>query len=121
MQNPDIARVFDELADLLEIQNANPFRVRAYRNAARTLETLPESLADIANDPNRSLEDLQGIGKDLAEKIKTIIATETLPQLDELRAQVPRGVLDMLRIQGLGPKKAAALYKELGIQNLDSL
>jgi DNA polymerase (family 10) len=121
MQNAAVVKIFEELADLLEIQNANPFRVRAYRNAARTLETLPESLADIAKDANRSLEDLPGIGHDLAEKIKTIITTETLPQLDELRAQVPRGVLDMLRIQGLGPKKAAALFKELGITNLEML
>ena len=121
MQNAAVVKIFEELADLLEIQNANPFRVRAYRNAARTLETLPESLAEIANDPDRSLEDLPGIGHDLAEKIKTIITTETLPQLEELRAQVPRGVLDMLRIQGLGPKKAAALFKELGITNLDML
>src|SRR5579859_6534095 len=121
MQNAAVVKIFEELADLLEIQNANPFRVRAYRNAARTLETLPESLAEIVKDLNRSLEDLPGIGHDLAEKIKTIITTETLPQLEELRAQVPRGVVDMLRIQGLGPKKAAALFKELGITNLDML
>jgi DNA polymerase (family 10) len=121
MQNAAVVKIFEELADLLEIQNANPFRVRAYRNAVRTLETLPESLSEIAKDPNRSLEDLPGIGHDLAEKIKTIITTETLPQLEELRTQVPRGVLDMLRIQGLGPKKAAALFKELGITNLDML
>src|SRR5579863_140907 len=121
MQNAAVVKIFEELADLLEIQNANPFRVRAYRNAARVLEALPESLAQIANDPNRSLEDLAGIGKDLAEKIKTIITTKSLPQLEELRAQVPRGVLDMLRIQGLGPKKAAALFKELGITTLDML
>ena len=121
MQNAAVVKIFEELADLLEIQNANPFRVRAYRNAARMLGGLPESLAEIAADPNRSLEDLPGIGHDLAEKIKTILATETLPQLDELRTQVPRGVLDMLRISGLGPKKAAILFKELAITNLDML
>jgi DNA polymerase (family 10) len=121
MQNAAVVKIFEELADLLEIQNANPHRVRAYRNAARTLETLSEPLAEIANDPDRSLEDLQGIGKDLAEKIKTIVATETLPLLEELRLQVPRGVVEMLRIQGLGPKKAAALFKELGIVNLEML
>src|SRR5436853_1245039 len=100
MQNPDIARLFDEVADLLEIQNANPFRVRAYRNAARTIGDLPESVADIVCDPARSLEELPGIGGDLAAKIKTIVETESLPQLDELRTQVPRGVVDMLRIPG---------------------
>jgi hypothetical protein len=71
MQNIEITRLFEELADLLEIQNANPFRVRAYRNAARTLGDLPESAAEILADPNRSLDDLPGIGKDLAEKIAT--------------------------------------------------
>ena len=121
MQNAAVVKIFEELADLLEIQNANPFRVRAYRNAARTLESLTESLAQIANDPNRSLEDLQGIGKDLADKIKTILTTESLPQLEELRKEVPRGVVEMLRIQGLGPKKAAALFKELGVTSLDML
>src|ERR1700704_2856949 len=106
MQNPDIARLFDELADLLEIQNANPFRVRAYRNAARTLGDLPESLAEIAGNPERSLEELPGIGHDLALKIKTIVDTGSLPQLDELRLQIPSGVVEMVRIPGLGPKKA---------------
>jgi DNA polymerase (family 10) len=121
MQNSDVVRMFEELADLLEIQSANPFRVRAYRSAARTIGDLPESLADILADKRRSLEDIAGIGHDLAEKIKTIAATGSLPQLEELRGQVPRGVVDMLRIQGLGPKKAAALFKELSITSLDML
>ncbi len=121
MQNSDVVRMFEELADLLEIQSANPFRVRAYRSAARTIGDLPESLADILADNERSLEDISGIGHDLAEKIKTIAATGSLPQLEELRGQVPRGVVDMLRIQGLGPKKAAALFKELSITSLDML
>jgi DNA polymerase (family 10) len=121
MQNSDVVRMFEELADLLEIQSANPFRVRAYRSAARTIGDLPESLADILADKQRSLEDIAGIGHDLAEKIKTIAATGSLPQLEEFRGQVPRGVVDMLRIQGLGPKKAAALFKELSITSLDML
>lgn len=118
MQNSDVVKIFEELADLLEIQNANPFRVRAYRNAARTIGDLPESLAAILADERRTLEDLPGIGHDLADKIKTIAATGSLPQLEELRGQVPRGVVDMLRIPGLGPKKAAALFKELSITSL---
>jgi DNA polymerase (family 10) len=121
MQNAEVVKIFEELADLLEIQNANPFRVRAYRNAARTLGDLPESLAQIVADPERSLEDLPGIGHDLAEKIKTILSTGSLPQIEELRSQVPHGVVDMLRIPGLGPKKAAALFKELSITNLEML
>jgi DNA polymerase (family 10) len=121
MQNAEVVKIFEELADLLEIQNANPFRVRAYRNAARMLGDLPESLAQIVADPGRSLEDLPGIGHDLAEKIKTILDTGSLPQLEELRSQVPRGVVEMLRIPGLGPKKAAALFKELSITSLEML
>jgi DNA polymerase (family 10) len=121
MQNADVARIFDELGDLLEIQGANPFRVRAYRNASRTLTGISESVADIIDDPDRSLTDLPGIGKDLAEKITTIVQTETLPQLEELRSQVPQGVVQMLRIPGLGPKKAFALFQELGVASLDEL
>src|SRR5437588_8463302 len=121
MRNADVVKIFDELADLLEIQNANPFRVRAYRNAARTLGDLPESLARIIADPQRNLEELPGIGHDLAEKIKLIAETGSLPQLEELRLQVPRGVLEMLRLPGLGPKKAAVLFKELSITSLETL
>ena len=121
MQNIEITHLFEELADLLEIQSANPFRVRAYRNAARMLGDLPESVAEIVADPTRSLEDLPGIGKDLAEKIATIVNTGTLPQLEELRAEVPAGVVEMLKVPGLGPKKAAALFQQLQITSLAEL
>ncbi len=121
MNNAEIARLFDEYADILEIQGANPFRVRAYRNAARTVNDLPESVAAIAGDANRSLSDLAGIGRDLAEKIKTLLATGTFPALEDVRREVPPGVLQMLRIPGLGPKKVAALMKELSIKSLDQL
>jgi len=121
VQNADVARLFDEYADILEIQGANPFRVRAYRNAARMIGDLPESIADIACDPNRSLVELPGIGKDLAEKICAAVETGQFPQLVEARQAVPSGVLDMLRISGLGPKKVAILAKELSIRSLDDL
>src|SRR5580700_10825831 len=121
MQNSEVARMFDDYADILEIQAANPFRVRAYRNAARVLGDLAESLADIAADPERKLEELQGIGKDLAIKIDVILKTGQLPQLEEARREVPAGVVAMLRIGGLGPKKVATLFKELSIQSLDDL
>ena len=74
MTNHEIAAVFDQIADLLEFQGANPFRVRAYRNAARTIHDLPESAADIVADPERSLTDIEGIGKDLAEKVAALVA-----------------------------------------------
>ncbi|WP_373649275.1 DNA polymerase/3'-5' exonuclease PolX [Schlesneria sp. DSM 10557] len=121
MQNQQIAEMFTELADLLELQGANSFRVRAYRNGARTLENLSESVADLVHLPGGGLERLDGIGKDLAAKIKVVIETGALPQLEELRQQVPRGVVDMLRIPGLGPKKVAVLFSELGIISLEQL
>lgn len=121
MTNAQIADVFDQIADLLEFQDANPFRVRAYRNAARTIRGLLESAEEILADPNRSLTDISGIGKDLAEKIGVLVQTGTLPMLDELLDEIPRAVLAILRVPGLGPKRAAALYHELGVSNLVEL
>lgn len=121
MNNRDVAAAFDEIADLLEFQNANPFRVRAYRSAARRINDLPEPLAKIAADPNRQLTDLEGIGKDLAQKIGEVLDTGSITMLEELRSAIPGGVLAIVRIPGMGPKKAAALHKELGITSLDGL
>ena len=121
MTNNDISAVFEQIADLLEFQGANPFRVRAYRNVARTINDLPESAADIAADPEQSLEQFEGIGKDLAEKIGTLVETGSLPMLEELRAEVPESVMALLRVPGLGPKKAAALHRELNVASLDQL
>lgn len=120
MQNVEIAQLFEELADLLEIQGANVFRLRAYRNAARTLESMTASVADLV-EQGQSLTELPGIGKDLAEKLVTIVQTGELPQLNELRTEVPAGVVQMLRIPGLGPKRAALLFKELNLTTLDAL
>jgi DNA polymerase (family 10) len=121
MTNRDIAAAFDEVADLLEFQGANPFRVRAYRSAARKLGDLSEPLEQIVKDPERELTEIDGIGKDLAEKIAELIETRKLTMLEELRAAVPPGVMALLRIPGLGPKKAAVLHKDLGILDLEML
>tara|TARA_R110002111_G_scaffold247140_2_gene310018 strand:+ start:8567 stop:10288 length:1722 start_codon:yes stop_codon:yes gene_type:complete len=121
MQNSEIARQFEELADLLEIQGANPFRLRAYRNAARTISGLPDSIQDIARNSPKELQELPGIGKDLAEKIVTIVETATLPQLEELKEEIPADVVRMLDIPGIGPKKVAFLFSELSILSLDDL
>lgn len=121
MTNQEIAAVFEQIGDLLEYQSANPFRVRAYRNGAKKISELAEPLAAIAVDPARSLTDLDGIGKDLAEKIETLLATGSLPLLEELQEQIPAGVLTLARVPGVGPKKAAALHKELGISSLPEL
>ena len=121
MTNREVSDAFDKIADLLEFQNANPFRVRAYRNAARRIGDLGESVAGIVADPNRQLTDLDGIGKDLAEKIEELVQTGSLRMLTELEKDIPHGVMTLLRIPGLGSKKAAALNKELGITSLDML
>jgi DNA polymerase (family 10) len=121
MTNDRIADAFDEMADILEFQGANPFRVRAYRNAARTVRDYPESIPSLVQSGTRPLTDIVGIGKDLADKIAVLVNTGELPQLTELQAQVPKTVLHIMRLPGIGPKKAAALTKELHIQTLDQL
>lgn len=121
MNNAQIAAKFELLADLLEFQGANSFRVRAYRNAARTIEGLSQQISDILDDESQKLTDLDGIGKDLAEKCQVLVEKGELPQLDELQKKIPQSVLAMLRIPGLGPKKAAVIYKELKIATLEEL
>ena len=121
MTNHDIAAVFEQIADLLEFQDANPFRVRAYRNAARTIHDLPESAAHIVAHPERSLTDMEGIGKDLAEKVATLAVTGSLPILEQLLVEIPESVLAMLRVPRLGPKRAALLHRQLKVATLDEL
>jgi DNA polymerase (family X) len=121
MTNAQIAEKFELIADLLEITGANFFRVRAYRNAARTIRDLDRSLATIAAANKDDLQKIDGIGKDLAEKIASLLDTGEIPMLEELRAQVPESVLALMRIPGLGPKKAAVLHKELNIDTLEQL
>lgn len=121
MQNAEIARLFEELADLLEIQGANAFRLRAYRNASRTIEGHTESIADLAAKGPSALTEISGIGKELANKIIVIVESGELPQLEEAREKVPPGVVQMLRIPNIGPKKVAALFNDLGVESLDAL
>jgi DNA polymerase (family 10) len=121
MQNPDIARLFDEVADLLEIRDANPFRVRAYRTAARTIRDFPEPLADAVRAGTRDLTELPGIGTDLADKIRTIVTTGALPLHEQLARKVPPGLLDLLRIPGLGPKRVKLLHTKLKVKSATDL
>jgi DNA polymerase (family 10) len=122
MENPDIARIFSEVADLLEIQGAVVFRVRAYRNAARVVETLPAPAESILREKGEAaLMELPGIGKDLAGKIREIVETGTLGLLEELKRQIPEGLVQMMRLPGVGPKRARLLYDTLGIETLEQL
>src|SRR6516162_4631073 len=119
MENPEIAAAFDEVADLLELQEANPFRVRAYRNAARTVRDLSEPLAQMAAAEKRRLEDLPGIGADLAGKIRELLQTGELSVLRETRAKVPTGLRVRLGVPGLGAKRARILHDRLGVVSLE--
>jgi DNA polymerase (family 10) len=121
MTNAEIAAVLEQVADLLEFKDENPFRVRAYRNAARAIRDLPESVAVIVADNWERLLEIDGIGKAVAEKVATLARTGQLPQLNELLAEIPESVLAIMRIPGIGPKKAAALYQQLGVKTLDEL
>lgn len=121
MTNAEIAAIFEEIADLLEFQGANPFRVRAYRNGARAIHDLAQPVADMVGAEGRELTDIPGIGPDLAEKVVTLLQTNSLPLWDELREQVPAGILAILRVPGLGPKRTATLFRELKVSTLDEL
>lgn len=119
--NAQIAHALEQIADLLEFDGANPFRVRAYRNAAQTVLDYEEPLSAVVADPDRKLTEIRGIGADLAEKICSFVNTGHIAALDELLERIPASVLALSRIPGVGPKKAAALYRELGVATLDQL
>ncbi|MFW6379599.1 MAG: DNA polymerase/3'-5' exonuclease PolX [Guyparkeria sp.] len=120
VHNREIAACLDRLATLLEIEGANPFRVRAYRNAARVIEGQGAQISALLAE-GRDLAELPGIGKDLAGKIATLVDTGELPVLNEVEARVPAALAEMTEIEGLGPKRVGQLYRELGVRSLDDL
>lgn len=121
MDNEGVAGVLEQLADLLEIEGASPFRVRAYRGAARTVGALASPVGSLPEKGPGALEELSGIGKDLAGKIREIAATGELGLLHELKERTPESLLGLLEIPGLGPKRAKAIYEGLGIDSIASL
>lgn len=114
LRNADIAVVFEEIADLLEIEGENPFRIRAYRNAGRILRGLRDEAADMLA-AGRDLSELPGIGTDLAAKIRDLVQTGSTDLLDRLHKKLPPSLSELLRIPGLGPKRVAALYRKLKV------
>jgi DNA polymerase (family X) len=120
MDNTAIAKVLDELADLLEIEGANPFRIRAYRNAIRTIEGLTRPLADQV-EAGEELTELPGIGKEMAAHIRELVRTGELSVLEEVASRVPRELARLTRIDGVGPKRAGRLWQALGVVTLDDL
>lgn len=120
VHNAEVATAFEEMADLLEIEGANPFRVRAYRFAARTLRDLPAEVGEMVAK-GEDLTSLPGIGDDLAGKIKEILATGTAAALEAQRKRVPATLTELLRIPGLGPKRVKTLAHELKVRSLSEL
>ena len=120
VHNSEIAAIFNELADLLEIEGANPFRIRAYRNAAITIANLADSLADMVK-AGKDLSELPTIGKDLAAKIAEITATGHLVLLDQLEKSVPGELATITAMPGLGPKRVKVLHEQAGVVSLASL
>ena len=119
MTNKDAADLLDAFADVLELRGANQFRVRAFRTASRRVDGLTVDLSElVASD---SLETVQGIGKGIAGFLREFVTTGRVAEYEELRAEIPSGVFDMLRVPGLGPKTAATLYAKLQITSIDEL
>ncbi|RMG04761.1 MAG: DNA polymerase/3'-5' exonuclease PolX [Nitrospirae bacterium] len=118
MTNKEIAKRFNEIADLLELKGENPFRIRAYRKAAQNIESLGRDISEI---PETERKKIPGIGKDLAGKISEFIETGGIKALDELREEIPQGLLEIISIPGVGPKTAKNLYDNLGITDIETL
>jgi len=118
MINQQIARIFNEMADLLEIKGENPFRIRAYRRAAQNIEGLPKDIAQMTED---EILQIPGIGKDLAGKIRHYADTGRVEAYEELKALVPEGLAGLLSVPGLGPKTSRLLYDRLKIKDIDDL
>jgi DNA polymerase (family X) len=120
VHNADIAAIFNEIADLLEIEGGNLFRVRAYRSAARTIDIQPASIQSMV-EQGSDLKELPGIGSDLSARIAEIVHTGTCELRDRLRHELPSAIDELLRIPNLGPKRVRMLYQERGIHTLPQL
>ncbi len=120
MENLEVASALDRLADLLEIQGANPFRIRAYRNAIRTVQGLTRSLAAMVDD-GEDLTELPGIGKEMASHIRELLDTGRLGILEEVAQEVPPSLAELMRLEGIGPKRARRLWGELGVTSVEEL
>ncbi len=120
MKNTDIATIFENIADLLELKNENKFKIRAYARAAQVIRHLPEEM-EIMVEEGKDLKDIPGIGEAIATKSMELITTGKLRYYEELKSQFPEGIINLLDIPGIGPKTAYRLATELGINSVDQL
>src|SRR3954452_2647868 len=121
MDNRELANLLAETADLMEIAAEDSFRIRSYRNAAGVIEGYPERIADIAADQTRKLTDIPGIGKGIAAVICEVVKRGSFDKRDELLQKYPPGALELLKVQGLGPRTISLLFEHFGVSNLDDL
>ncbi len=121
MENKEIARVLWETADLMEIAGEDAFRIRSYRNGATAIEGHPERVLDLLHDPHRSITEIPGIGKSLANVVSEIVERHSCERRDALLAKFPPGALEFLKIQGLGPKSIALIFEHYHIGTIDDL
>ena len=119
MKNQEVASFFRKMVDMLEIKGENPFRIRAYQRAAQNIENLAEDIALISE--RKDLDKLPGIGKDLAQKIVEILETGTLKKYEEIKKEIPEGLMEIITIPGLGPRTAKTLYDNLNVESVDEL
>src|SRR5438876_10642608 len=119
MTKNEIAAVLEEISTLLKLKGENPFKIRAYTNAARSIEAWGGSLSDLKNE--EALSKIPGIGKSIADKIKELASTVSLKYVEELRAEFPAAILELFSIPGLGAKKIKALYEQLKISSIEQL
>jgi DNA polymerase (family 10) len=118
MKNQQIAKIFSEISELLELKGENVFRIRAYRRAAQNMDNLSKDVSTLSQE---ELESIPGIGKDLAGKIHEFLETGTIAKHEELKREIPGGVLQLLTVPGLGPKKAKMLFERLKVKSVDGL
>ena len=121
MENKEIARLLHETADLMEVAGEDGFRIRSYRNAAAVIVSHPERVADIVCNPDRKVTEIPGIGKGLAFVLAEICQRGSFERRDEMLARYPASALELLKIQGLGPKSIALLYEHHGVKTVDDL
>lgn len=119
MKNQEVVKVFNDIADILEIKGENLFRIRAYRKAAQNIESLSQDLDSMIE--RKALEEIPGIGKDLAQKIEEIISTGSLKFYEDLKKEIPEGLVELLSVPSLGPKTSKLLYDKLRIKNIEDL